>query len=66
VVQSTKIGAVNSWLRGQPAEVVAVAIAPIREALRAHLVGASVRLRGAMWLFRSAPGPTSDIGSGSV
>jgi len=55
VVQSTQIGAVNSWLRGQPAEVVAAATASIREALTAHLDGASVRLPGAMWLVSSAP-----------
>ena len=55
VVQSTQIGAVSSWLRGQPAEVVAAALASIREALTAHLDGASVRLRGAMWLVSSAP-----------
>jgi len=55
VVQSTKIGAVNSWLRGQPAEVVAAAIASVREALTAHLDGDSVRLRGAIWLVSSAP-----------
>lgn len=55
VVQSTQIGAVNSWLRGQPAEVVAAAIASVREALAAHLDGASVRLPGAMWLVSSAP-----------
>ena len=55
VVQSTQIGAVNSWLRGQPAEVAAAAAASIREALTAHLDGASVRLSGAMWLVSSAP-----------
>ena len=55
MVQSTQIGAINSWLPGQPAEVVAAAFAPIREALTAHLDGASVRLPGAMWLVRSAP-----------
>jgi SAM-dependent methyltransferase len=55
VVQSTQIGAVNSWLRGQPAEVIAAAIASIREALTVHLDGASVRLPGAMWLVSSAP-----------
>ena len=55
VVQSTQIGAVNSWLRGQPAEVVTAAITSIREALAAHLDGASVRLPGAMWLVSSAP-----------
>ena len=36
VVQSIPIGAVGSWLRGQPAEVVAAAVASIREALAAH------------------------------
>jgi SAM-dependent methyltransferase len=55
VVQSTQIGAVNSWLRGQPAEVVAAAISSIREALAPHLHGASVRLPGAIWLVSSAP-----------
>ncbi len=53
VAQSSQIGAVNSWLRGQPAEVVSAAIASLREALAAHLDGASVRLSGAMWLVRS-------------
>ena len=55
VVQSTQIGAVNSWLRGQPAEVVATAIGSIREALAAHVDGATVRLPGAMRLVSSAP-----------
>jgi SAM-dependent methyltransferase len=55
VVQSTQIGAVNSWLRGQPAEIVAAAIASTREALTAHVDGVSVRLPGAMWLVSSAP-----------
>lgn len=55
VVQSTQIGAVNSWLRGQPAEVVTAAIASVREALAPHQDGASVRLPGAMWLVSSAP-----------
>ena len=55
VDQSTQIGAVNSWLRGQPAEVIAAAVASIREALMALRQGPSVRLRGAMWLVRSAP-----------
>jgi hypothetical protein len=53
VVQSTQIGAVNSWLRGQPTEVVAAVIASIREALTPHLNGESVRLPGAMWLVSS-------------
>ncbi len=55
VVQSTQIGAVNSWLRNQPAEVVSAAVASLREALAPHADGASVRLPGAMWLISSAP-----------
>jgi SAM-dependent methyltransferase len=54
VVQSTQIGAVNSWLRNQPAEVITAAVASLREALAAHVDGASVRLTGAMWLISSA------------
>ena len=55
VDQSTKIGAVNSWLRNEPADVVSAATASVREALAAHLNGARVRLPGAMWLVSSAP-----------
>jgi SAM-dependent methyltransferase len=55
VVQSTQIGAVNSWLRNQPVEVVSAAIASLREALAPHADGGSVRLHGAMWLISSAP-----------
>jgi hypothetical protein len=55
VVQSTQIGAVNSWLRNQPAEVVLAVVASLREALAPHVDGASVRLPGAMWLISSAP-----------
>jgi hypothetical protein len=55
VVQSTQIGAVNSWLRGQPAEVVTAAVASIRAALTEYVDGASVRLPGAIWLVASAP-----------
>ena len=54
VVQSTQIGAVNSWLRNQPAEVVSAAVASLREALAPYADGASVRLSGAMWLISSA------------
>ena len=54
VVQSTQIGAVNSWLRNQPAEVITATVASLREALAAHVDGASVRLTGAMWLISSA------------
>ena len=55
VVQSTQIGAVNSWLRGQPSEIVSAAVASIRSALTPHARGASVSLPGAMWLVNSAP-----------
>jgi SAM-dependent methyltransferase len=55
VDQSAKIGAVNSWLRNQPTDVVSAAIASVRAALAPHVDGASVRLPGAMWLVSSAP-----------
>jgi hypothetical protein len=55
VIQSTQIGAVSSWLRGQPAETISAAIASLREALAAHAHGKSVRLTGAMWLVSSTP-----------
>jgi hypothetical protein len=55
VVQSTQIGAVNSWLRNQPAEVVSAAVASLREALAPYADGASVRMPSAMWLISSAP-----------
>lgn len=55
VVQSTQIGAVNSWLRNQPAEVISAAVASLREALAPYAEGQSVRLPGAMWLISSAP-----------
>jgi ubiquinone/menaquinone biosynthesis C-methylase UbiE len=55
VVQSTEIGAVNSWLRNQPEEVVSAAIASLREGLEPFAEGMSVRLHGAMWLISSVP-----------
>ena len=55
VVQSTEIGAVNSWLRNQPAQVISAVVASLREALAPYADGVSVRLRGAMWLISSAP-----------
>ena len=55
VVQSTEIGAVNSWLRNQPAEVVSAAVASLHDALAPYVDGKSVRLPGAMWLISSAP-----------
>lgn len=54
VLQSTQIGAVNSWLRDQPPEVVSRAVASVREALTAHAKGGSVRLPGSVWLVSSA------------
>ena len=55
VLQSTQIGAVNSWLRDQPADIAGAAVEAIGEALAPHRTGASVRLRGAVWLVESAP-----------
>jgi SAM-dependent methyltransferase len=55
VIQSTQIGAINSWLRNQPAEVVSAAVASLREALAPYADGGSVRLPGAMWLISSSP-----------
>ena len=55
VIKSTQIGAVNSWLRNQPAEVVSAAVASLNEALAPYADGASVRLPGAMWLISSTP-----------
>lgn len=54
VLQSTEIGAVNSWLRNQPVEIVAAATASLREALAPFADSGSVRLPGAMWLISSA------------
>ncbi len=53
VTQSTQIGAVNSWLRNEPAEVVTAAVASIREALTDYVDGTAVRLAGAAWLVGS-------------
>lgn len=55
VEQSTQIGAVNSWLRNQPVEIISAAVASLREALGRYADGKSVRLPGAMWLISSAP-----------
>jgi ubiquinone/menaquinone biosynthesis C-methylase UbiE len=55
VIQSTEIGAVNSWLRNQPEEVVSAAVTSLREELEPYADGTSVRLPGAMWLISSAP-----------
>jgi SAM-dependent methyltransferase len=54
VMQSTQIGAVNSWLRNQPAEIISASTRSLREALAPHADGASVRLAGALWLIGSA------------
>ena len=55
VVQSIQIGVVNSWLRNQPAEIFSAAVVSLREALAPYANGATVRLRGAMWLIGSGP-----------
>jgi hypothetical protein len=43
VVQSTQIGAANSWLRNQPAEVVSAAVASVHEPLAPYADGAIAR-----------------------
>jgi SAM-dependent methyltransferase len=53
VAQSTKIGAVNSWLRNQPAEIVIPAVESLRDSLVPYVNGPSVRLPAAMWLVSS-------------
>jgi SAM-dependent methyltransferase len=55
VVQSTEIGAVNSWLRNQPEKLVSAAVASLREELEPYSEGRSVHLPGAMWLISSSP-----------
>jgi SAM-dependent methyltransferase len=55
VVQSIQIGAVNSWLRNQPEEIISAAVASLHEAMAPYAESQSVRLHGAMWLISSAP-----------
>lgn len=57
VIQTTQIGAINSWLRNQPAEVVAAAVGSLRAVLAPFEDGKHVRLPGAMWLISSTAGP---------
>lgn len=54
VIQSTMIGAVNSWLRPQPDEVKLAATQSIREALVPYADGMSVRLPATAWLVTSS------------
>ena len=53
VVQSTQIGAVNSWLRNQSPEIIAASTQSLRDALAPHTSGANTRLPGAVWLIGS-------------
>lgn len=53
VVQCTKIGAVNSWLRDQTPEIIAASVESIRGALAPYTDGSRVSLPGAMWLVSS-------------
>lgn len=53
VAQSTQIGAVNSWLRGQPPETTEAARQAIRAALAPYQDGGAVGLPGAVWLVSS-------------
>jgi hypothetical protein len=43
VVRSSEIGALNSWLRNQLAQVVTAAVASLRKALVPYADGASLR-----------------------
>lgn len=54
VIQSTQIGAVNSWLRNQPEAIIAASTQSLRDVLAPHVNGASVRLPGGMWLISSS------------
>ncbi len=54
VVQSTQIGAVNSWLRNEPSEIVAAAVESLRKALTPYEEDSHVRLPAAMWLVSAA------------
>ena len=54
VIQWTRIGTVNSWLRDQPDAIKTAARASIREAFEPYVDGASVRLTGAVWIIRSS------------
>jgi len=51
VIQSTQIGAINSWLRDQSEGIVSASVASLREALQPYVDGQRVRLPGAMWLI---------------
>jgi SAM-dependent methyltransferase len=53
VSQTTKIGAINSWLRDQRSEIIAAAVESIREVLMPHADDSRVTLPGAMWLVSS-------------
>ena len=55
LVQVSKIGVINGWLRDQPTEIVAAALNSVREALTPYVDGPSVRLPGSIWLVSSAP-----------
>jgi SAM-dependent methyltransferase len=55
VEQSTQIGAVNSWLRNQPPDVISAAVTSLAEALAPFARGESVCLASAMWLICSEP-----------
>lgn len=55
VQQTMRIGAVNSWLRSQPAAVVAAAQASLGTALAPYAQGSAVRLPAALWLIASHP-----------
>lgn len=54
VIQSTQIGAVNSWLRNQPEDIVTASVDSIRSALAPYADGESVNLPAGMWLISAS------------
>lgn len=54
VLQATRIGAINSWLRDQSTDVITAASAAIHDALKPHAMGTSVRLPSATWLVSAS------------
>ncbi|TNE42685.1 MAG: methyltransferase domain-containing protein [Alphaproteobacteria bacterium] len=55
LTQTTQIGAVNSWLRGQPGDVVDAATESISKALTPYVERETVKLAAGMWLVGSTP-----------
>jgi hypothetical protein len=55
IVQSTQIGAVNSWLRNQPGDIVSTATTSLREAVGSASERRERTPAKCMWLVSSEP-----------